>query len=108
MRLLWRQIENKQAQQKGLSLTNMSTLTLPGLIDVHTHLRVPGGEHKEDFATGTAAALAGGVTMLLGMPNTTPPLSTPEAMALAHAAAAPTRAATWASLPAPARRRLAG
>jgi dihydroorotase len=53
----------------------MTTLTLPGLIDVHTHLRVPGGEHKEDFATGTAAALAGGVTMVLAMPNTNPPLS---------------------------------
>ena len=37
----------------------MPNLILPGLIDVHTHLRVPGGEHKEDFATGTAAALAG-------------------------------------------------
>ena len=52
------------------------SIILPGLIDVHTHLRVPGGEHKEDFATGTAAALAGGVTMLLAMPNTTPPLTT--------------------------------
>jgi dihydroorotase len=58
----------------------MTTLTLPGLIDVHTHLRVPGGEHKEDFATGTAAALAGGVTLLLAMPNTNPPLSTPSVM----------------------------
>jgi len=36
----------------------MNTFFLPGLIDVHTHLRVPGGEHKEDFRTGTAAALA--------------------------------------------------
>ena len=54
----------------------MPLTTLPGLIDVHTHLRVPGGEHKEDFATGTAAALAGGVTMVLAMPNTSPPLST--------------------------------
>ena len=43
---------------------------LPGLIDVHAHLREPGGEHKEDFYTGTAAALAGGVTTVLGMPNT--------------------------------------
>ena len=58
----------------------MTTIKLPGLIDVHTHLRVPGGEHKEDFVTGTAAALAGGVTMLLGMPNTSPPLSTPDVM----------------------------
>ena len=53
-------------------------LKLPGLIDVHTHLRVPGGEHKEDFATGSAAALAGGVTMILAMPNTSPPLTTVE------------------------------
>ncbi|MDX1613741.1 MAG: amidohydrolase family protein [Candidatus Promineifilaceae bacterium] len=59
----------------------MSTLKLPGLVDVHTHLRVPGGEHKEDFASGTAAALAGGVTTVLAMPNTSPPLSTPAALA---------------------------
>ena len=52
----------------------MDMIVLPGLIDVHTHLRVPGGEHKEDFASGTAAALAGGVTQLLAMPNTSPPL----------------------------------
>ena len=54
----------------------MTYLTLPGLVDVHTHLRVPGGEHKEDFATGTAAALAGGFTTILAMPNTMPPLTT--------------------------------
>ena len=47
---------------------------LPGLIDVHVHLRVPGGEHKEDFCSGTAAALAGGITRVLAMPNTKPPL----------------------------------
>ena len=64
------------------------TITLPGLIDVHTHLRVPGGEHKEDFRTGTAAALAGGITMILGMPNTSPPLSTPEALSTAREQAA--------------------
>jgi carbamoyl-phosphate synthase/aspartate carbamoyltransferase/dihydroorotase len=58
----------------------MSDLVLPGLADVHTHLRVPGGEHKEDFITGTAAALAGGVTSLLAMPNTTPPLTTPRVL----------------------------
>lgn len=59
----------------------MTLIKLPGLADVHTHLRVPGGEHKEDFYTGTAAALAGGVTAVLAMPNTTPPLSTAEVMA---------------------------
>ncbi len=64
------------------------TIILPGLVDVHTHLRVPGGEHKEDFHTGTAAALAGGITTILGMPNTNPPLSTPEVLAAAHEQAA--------------------
>ena len=49
-------------------------MKLPGLIDVHVHLRTPGGEHKEDFRTGSAAALAGGFTTLLAMPNTQPPL----------------------------------
>lgn len=38
--------------------------TMKGLIDVHVHLREPGATHKEDFASGTAAALAGGVTMI--------------------------------------------
>ena len=47
-------------------------LVFPGLIDPHTHLREPGGEHKEDFYTGTCAALAGGVTTVFGMPNTSP------------------------------------
>ena len=51
-----------------------SLVRLPGLVDVHVHLREPGGEHKETFATGTAAALAGGVTAVLAMPNTSPPL----------------------------------
>lgn len=63
------------------------TITLPGLIDVHTHLRVPGGEHKEDFYTGSAAALAGGITQILAMPNTTPPLTTAVVMAQTKATA---------------------
>jgi dihydroorotase-like cyclic amidohydrolase len=45
---------------------------LPGFIDVHVHVREPGATHKEDFASGTAAALAGGITMILAMPNTNP------------------------------------
>jgi carbamoyl-phosphate synthase/aspartate carbamoyltransferase/dihydroorotase len=49
-------------------------LKLPGLIDPHVHLREPGGTQKEDWDTGTSAALAGGVTMLLAMPNTKPPI----------------------------------
>ncbi|MDH3729801.1 MAG: amidohydrolase family protein [Acidimicrobiia bacterium] len=49
-------------------------MRLPGLVDVHVHLRQPGGEHKEDWTSGTAAALAGGITTVLAMPNTHPPV----------------------------------
>ena len=56
----------------------MALIRLPGLIDAHVHLREPGYEHKEDFATGSAAALAGGVTVMLDMPNTQPPTGSPE------------------------------
>jgi dihydroorotase len=51
-------------------------MVLPGMADVHVHLRVPGGENKEDYRTGSAAALAGGITSLMAMPNTTPPILT--------------------------------
>src|SRR6476619_3685345 len=47
----------------------MPSIRLPGLIDPHVHLRDPGATHKEDFLTGTRAALAGGFTLLLDMPN---------------------------------------
>ncbi len=55
----------------------MTTLRLPGLVDAHVHLREPGYTHKEDLHSGTCAALAGGVTTVLDMPNTVPPTSTP-------------------------------
>ena len=55
-------------------------LRLPGLIDVHVHLREPGGEQKEDFETGTKAAVAGGYTQILDMPNNIPPTTTPQAL----------------------------
>jgi dihydroorotase (multifunctional complex type) len=45
---------------------------LPGIIDVHCHMREPGYESKEDFVTGTSAAAAGGVTMFFNMPNVNP------------------------------------
>jgi dihydroorotase len=44
----------------------------PGFIDIHTHLREPGQEHKETIATGTRAAAAGGFSAVCCMPNTTP------------------------------------
>jgi dihydroorotase len=49
---------------------------LPGLIEVHGHMREPGLEYKEDIAHGTRAGLAGGYTTILDMPNTQPPTTT--------------------------------
>ena len=51
-------------------------LILPGFIDPHVHLREPGQIHKEGVLNGTRAALAGGVTTVLAMPNNKPPTST--------------------------------
>lgn len=65
----------------------LPTLRLPGLIDPHVHLREPGATHKEDFESGTRAALAGGITMVLAMPNTHPPLIDAKSLALAETAA---------------------
>src|SRR5688572_9099703 len=48
-------------------------LVLPGFIDLHVHLREPGQEYKEDIASGTRAAVAGGFTAVCCMPNTSPP-----------------------------------
>jgi len=65
----------------------LTLIRLPGLIDPHVHLREPGATHKEDFDSGTASALAGGVTMVLAMPNTKPPIFDAETLELALAAA---------------------
>ena len=51
-------------------------IVAPGLIDMHVHLREPGREEDETIATGTASAVAGGVTSVACMPNTEPALDT--------------------------------
>lgn len=56
----------------------MTILRLPTLVDAHVHVREPGYEHKEDFYSGSVAALAGGVVAILDMPNTQPPTDTPK------------------------------
>ena len=50
---------------------------LPGFVDPHVHLRVPGDEHEEDLDSGTRAAAAGGFVAVIAMPNTKPPLDSP-------------------------------
>jgi len=51
-------------------------IKLPGLIDIHVHFRDPGETHKEDFFTGTMAALSGGYTTVIDMPNNKKPIIT--------------------------------
>ena len=65
------------AADRTLDCTGM--IVSPGLIDMHVHLREPGREEDETIATGTAAAVAGGVTSVACMPNTEPTLDTRSA-----------------------------
>ena len=62
------------------SFNFMSLLKLPGLIDAHVHLRDPGATHKEDFYTGSRAAVKGGFTFVLDMPNNQEPTITRSAL----------------------------
>lgn len=55
---------------------------IPGVIDAHVHFRSPGYEEKEDWRTGSMAALSGGVTTVFDMPNTNPKTVTAEALQL--------------------------
>lgn len=50
---------------------------MPGLVDPHTHLREPGFEYREDIASGTRAAVRGGITTVACMPNTKPVIDNP-------------------------------
>ncbi len=72
------QLENEKADAR-IDLTGK--YLLPGLIDVHVHFRTPGMTELEDWTTGSKAALAGGVTTVLDMPNTIPPTIDEESLA---------------------------
>lgn len=65
----------------GEFLDATGKLVFPGLIDPQVHFREPGLEHKEDLASGSLAAIAGGVTAFLEMPNTKPATTSPELLA---------------------------
>ncbi|ABL78557.1 dihydroorotase [Thermofilum pendens] len=56
-------------------------LVLPGMVDIHVHMREPGQEYKEDWRTGSRAAVKGGVTFVADMPNNKPPANTCERLA---------------------------
>jgi dihydroorotase len=79
-------IHNQRIAEIGANIVDDDALTincqgmhiLPGLIDAHVHFRVPGAPWKEDFLSGSRAAAAGGVTTVLDMPNTDPPVKAPS------------------------------
>ncbi len=56
----------------AMVIDGRNLLLIPGLVDLHVHFREPGFTHKEDIVSGMRAALAGGVTSVLVMPNTNP------------------------------------
>ncbi|MFA5410701.1 MAG: dihydroorotase [Candidatus Omnitrophota bacterium] len=68
--------EMKAAADKTIDAAGK--IVMPGIVDMHTHLREPGREDKETIASATLAALKGGVTSLLAMPNTTPAIDCAE------------------------------
>ena len=71
-------IEEGFASSTADALDFRGKYLLPGLMEVHGHMREPGLEYKEDIPHGTRAGLAGGYTTILDMPNTKPPTTTPE------------------------------
>lgn len=67
----------KDLIRPGQSVNLAGKVVLPGLVDLHAHLREPGQEGKETIATGTAAAARGGFTTVCAMANTSPAIDTP-------------------------------
>lgn len=70
--------EPSQAGENAVVINADGLVAVPGLVDMHVHLRDPGFTHKEDIITGCKSAAAGGVTSLLAMPNTNPTVDNPE------------------------------
>ncbi|MCX5702343.1 MAG: dihydroorotase [Candidatus Omnitrophica bacterium] len=66
------QVSNNIKADADKTIEAKAMIVMPGMVDMHVHLREPGREDKETIASGTRAALKGGVTSVLAMPNTLP------------------------------------
>lgn len=75
-----REARSPPAGGRVLDLRGTGVVGLPGLVDMHVHLRGLRLSYKETVRTGTLAALRGGITLVADMPNTRPRLDTPEAI----------------------------
>ncbi|MCX5781502.1 MAG: dihydroorotase [Elusimicrobia bacterium] len=74
------EVKEKLENKNGVIIDAKGKIVVPGLIDIHTHLREPGHEEEETIATGTKAAAHGGITTVFCMPNTHPPLDNAPAV----------------------------
>lgn len=72
------QVAGKIAARADRVIDASDKIVIPGIIDMHVHLREPGREDKETIASGTMAAVKGGVTTVLAMPNTQPAIDSLE------------------------------
>ena len=74
-----KKIEKSRGKPKAKEIIDaVGKIVVPGLIDMHTHLREPGREDEETIFTGSCAAVAGGFTSICCMPNTQPPIDNQE------------------------------
>ncbi len=89
-----------EAPQAQRTLDASDAWVMPGFVDIQVHFRTPGGTDSEDIASGAAGAAMGGVTACVMMPNTTPPIDTPDMVrdVMAIAAAAPCDVRTSAAI----------
>ena len=85
-------IEGKNIRRIGVDLDTSvdqvidakDLIVVPGLVDMHVHLREPGFEHKETIETGTKSAVAGGITTVACMANTKPTIDSPDLVEFIH------------------------